>query len=71
MLFVSMPMMPAMTMEMMMPQCIKMFLPQMAKEKRIDFALNIVSALVDQGSSGLSKKEKKDFVSKIIERVSA
>ena len=64
-------MMPATMMETMMPQCIKTFLPKMTKEKRIDFALNIASILVEQGSSGLSKKEKKDFVSKMIEKVSA
>ena len=67
----AMPMMPGMMMEMMMPQCVKMFLPKMTKEKRIDFALNIVSTLVEHGSSGLSKKEKKDFISKIIDRVGA
>lgn len=67
----SMPMMPATMMEMMMPQCIKMFLPKMTKEKRIDFALKMVSTIVEQGSSGLSKKEKEDFVSKIIDMVGA
>lgn len=67
----AMPMMPTMMIEMMMPQCIKMFLPMMTKEKRTDFALNIVSALVEHGSSGLSEEEKKDFISKIMERVKA
>jgi hypothetical protein len=67
----AMPMMPGMMMEMMMPQCIKIFLPRMTKEKRTDFALNIISTLVEHGSSGLSDEERKDFVSKIMDRVKA
>jgi len=67
----AMPTMPATMMEMMLPQCLKMFLPKMTKEKRTDFALNVVSVLIEQGSSGLSEQEKKDFISKMIERVKA
>jgi len=67
----AMPLMPGMMMEIMMPQCIKMFLPRMTKEKRTDFAINIASTVVEQGSSGLSEEEKRDFISKIIDRVRA
>ena len=66
-----MPLMPGMRMEIMMPQCIKMVLPKMTKKKRIDFAMNIVSTLVEHGSSGLSEEEKRDFVSRIIQGVGA
>jgi hypothetical protein len=67
----AMPLMPGMMMEIMMPQCIKMVLPKMTKKKRIDFAMNIVSTLVEHGSSGLSEEEKRDFVSRIIQGVGA
>ncbi len=35
-----------MTMEM-IPQCLKMILPNMLKEKRIDFVLKMVTTLID------------------------
>ncbi len=65
-----MPMMPKMMMGM-MPQCVKIMLPNMPKEKRLDFVLEMVTTLVEQGSVGMSENEKKDFVAKMIEKVNA
>ena len=61
-------MMPHMMTEM-IPQCLKMMLPDMPKEKRIDPVLNMVAIMVEQGSAGMSEKEKKDFLTKIVEKV--
>ncbi len=55
----------------MMPQCVKVVFPNMPKEKRIDFVLEMVTTLVEQGSVGMSENEKKDFVAKMIEKVNA
>lgn len=62
------PMMPQMMMEM-MPQCLKMMLPNVPKEKRIDFVLNMVTTLLEQGGVGMSSEEKADFVAKVVEKV--
>ncbi len=61
-------MMPEMMMEM-MPKCLGMMLPNMPKEKRIAFTLDMVATLKEQGSTGMSEEEKKDFLAKIIEKV--
>ncbi len=65
-----MPMMPQMMMGM-MPQCLKIMLPNMQKEKRIDFVLEIVATLMEHGCADMSNKEKEDLVAKIIEKVNA
>ncbi len=65
-----MPMMPQMMMGM-MPQCLKIMLPNMPKEKRIDFVLEIVATLMEHGCAAMSNKEKGDLVAKIIEKVNA
>jgi hypothetical protein len=65
-----MPMMPQMMMGM-MPQCLNMMLPNMPKGKRVDFILEMVTILVEQGSAGMSDNERKDFVAKMIEKVNA
>ncbi len=61
-------MMPQMMMEM-MPKCVEMMLPNVPSEKRIDFVLNMVVTLVGHGSAGLSEDEKKDFISKVMDKV--
>ncbi|HEA65312.1 hypothetical protein LCGC14_2496820 [marine sediment metagenome] len=61
---------PEMMMEM-MPQCLKMMLPNIPKEKRIDFVLKMVTTLIEQGCVGMSEGEKKDFVAKVVENVKA
>jgi hypothetical protein len=63
-----MPMMPQMMMEM-MPHCIKMMLPDVPIEKRIDFVLTMVTTRMEQGCIGMSNEEKTDFVAKVIEKV--
>jgi hypothetical protein len=65
-----MPMMPQMMTEM-MPQCLKMMLPNIPKEKRIDFVLKMVTTLMEQGSVGMSEEEKEDFLAKVVEKVKA
>ena len=61
-----MSMMPAMIMEM-MPQCLKMMLPNIPKEKRINFILKMVSTLTEHGLTGLSAEEKNQFLDNITE----
>ncbi len=46
-----------------------MMLPNMPKERRIDFVLNMVTTLVEQGCVGMSDDEKEDFVAKVVEKV--
>ncbi len=65
-----MPAMPQMMTEM-MPHCLKMILPDMPKEKRIDFVLKMVTALMEDGCVGMSEEEKKNFLAKVVEKVKA
>jgi hypothetical protein len=46
-----------------------MMLPNIPKEKRIDFVMKMIDTLMEQGCVGLSEEEKKDFVEKIIEKL--
>jgi hypothetical protein len=62
--------MPLMMTEM-MPLCLVMMLPKMPKENKIDFVLKMVISLMEQGSVGMSEEEKKDFVSKVTDKVKA
>ena len=61
-------MMPNMMKEM-MPHCLDMMLPNMPKEERIDFVLNMIDVLKEQGSTGMSDEERQDFVARIVEKV--
>lgn len=63
-----MSMMPQMMTEM-MPHCLEMMVPKVPKEKRIDFVLKMVNTLIEQGSTGMSAEEKKDFVAKVVEKI--
>ncbi|MEE8428359.1 MAG: hypothetical protein V3S33_02500 [Gammaproteobacteria bacterium] len=63
-----MPMMSQMMMEM-MPKCLTMMLPNLPKEKRIDFVSKMVTTLVEQGTVGMSEEEKKDFHEQLAEKV--
>jgi len=65
-----MSMMPLMMTEM-MPNCLVMMLPKMPKEKKIEFVLKMVASLMEQGIAGMSEEEKKDFVSKVSNKVKA
>jgi hypothetical protein len=53
----------------MMPKCLGMMLPNVPKEKRVEFALKMVAALMEQSQVGMSEEEKEDFVEKVIEKV--
>ena len=64
-----MPMMPDM-MNQMMPHCLNMMLPGIPTEQRVDFVLDMIGTLVEQGSSGMSDEEKDAFRAKIFEKVS-
>lgn len=60
-------MMPQMMMKM-MPQCLSTMLPVIQKEKRIDFVMDMVSILIEQGSSGMSEEERRAFLAKVAEK---
>jgi hypothetical protein len=64
------PMMPRM-MTQMMPHCLNMMLPGVPREERVDFVLNMITTLMEQGSVGMSEEEKSEFVAKILERVTS
>ncbi len=53
----------------MMPKCSGMMLQKMSKEKRVEFVLKMVAALVEEGQAGMSDEEKKGFTSKVAEAV--
>ena len=63
--------MPEMMLKGMMPHCIKMMMPAIANDKRADLVTNIVSALMEQATSGMSGEEKAAFVAKTVETVKA
>lgn len=65
---VEMPMMRQMMVEM-MPQRLRMVLPSIPKEKRLDFVLKMVATLMEQGCIGMSEEEKREFVAKVVEKV--
>ena len=55
----------------MMPHCLKMMLPRLPKEKRMDFVSEMIPVLVEQGCLGMAEEEKKDFLAKVIEKLKA
>ncbi len=61
------PMMGGMMMEM-IPQCLRMMLPGMDKEKRTDFVLEMVATLKEQACADMSDAEKEALVNAIIEK---
>ena len=61
-------MMPNMMTEM-MPHCLNIMLPGMPKEDRIDFVLNMVAILKEQGSAGMSDEERQDFIARVVEKI--
>ena len=54
-----------------MPKCLKTVLPKLSKEERIEFALLMVSILVDKGSVRMSEEERDQFISQLVEQVKA
>jgi hypothetical protein len=53
----------------MMPRCLEMMLPTIPKDKRVKFVMEMVAILMAQGCAGMSDEEKKDFMTKIGEKV--
>ncbi len=52
----------------MLPQCLRMMLPGMDKEKRTDFVLEMVVTLKEQACADMSEAEKETLVNAIIEK---
>ncbi len=53
----------------MMPHCLKMMLPCIPKEKRMDFVSEMIPILVEQSCLEMAEEEKKDFLAKVIEKL--
>jgi hypothetical protein len=62
--------MPQMMMHM-MPHCLKMMLPHVAKDRRKEFALQIVATLMEQSCADMPEEEKQQFVAQVMEKVHA
>jgi len=52
-----------------MPKCLETLLPKLSKEARVNFALQMISILVEKGSVRMSEGEKKEFIFKVLEQV--
>jgi hypothetical protein len=61
-------MMPHM-MTQMMPHCMNIMVPGIPKDERVEFILNMITSLMEQGTAGMSEEEKNEFVAKVMERV--
>lgn len=55
----------------MMPHCVGMLVQKVPKEKRTEFVSKMVSILAEQGATGLSEKDKKAFLAKLVASVKA
>ena len=55
----------------MMPHCLQMMLPHVAKEPRKEFVLHMVETLMEQGCTDMSAEEKQQFVAQVMEKVHA
>ena len=62
--------MPQMMMHM-MPHCLQMLLPHVAKDQRKAFVLHMVATLMEQSCTDMSEEEKQDFVAQVMEKVHA
>lgn len=54
-----------------MPQCVGMMVQKVPKKKRTPFVLKVVTTLMKEGAAGMSEKEKKEFLTKVAEKVKA
>lgn len=57
--------MPEMMLKGMMPHCVTMMMPNVAKEKRADIASDLIGTLVEQASKDMSNKDRAAFRSKV------
>ena len=55
----------------MMPHCLNIMLPSVPKGERVDFVLNMITTLMEQGAAGMSEEEKNEFVAKVLEKVTS
>ena len=62
--------MPQMMMHM-MPHCLEMMLPQVAKDQRKEFTLQMVATLMEHCCGDMSEEEKQDFMAQVMEKVHA
>ncbi len=53
----------------MMPQCLNTMLPAINKEKRVEFIMELIPILVEQGSVGMLEEEKRAFLAEVIKKV--
>lgn len=63
--------MPEMMLKNMMPHCIEMMMPAIAKDKRAELVSGMVGTLVEQASSGMSDEEKRSLKAKVVESMIA
>ena len=49
----------------MMPQCVKVMLPSIPKEKRNETVKNLMEALAKEGSEDMTAIEKKEYLTKL------
>jgi hypothetical protein len=54
--------MPEMMLKKMMPHCIEMMLPKIPAGKRGEAAAAVLSAIISNGSDGMSDEQRKDFL---------
>ena len=52
-----------------MPKCLDTLLPKLSKEDRVEFALEMISILVDKGSVRMSEEEREEFELQLVEQV--
>lgn len=55
----------------MMPQCLQMMLPHVAKDQQKAFTLHMVDTLMQQSCADRPEEEKQQFVAQVIEKVHA
>ena len=55
----------------MMPHCLQMMLPHVAKDRRTECALHMVATLMEQSCADMPKEEKQQFVAQVLEKVHA
>ena len=51
-----------------MPKCLKTVLPKVSKEDRVEFALLMISILVEEGTVRMSEEEREEFVLQLVEQ---
>lgn len=63
--------MPEMMLKAMMPHCITMMMPKVAKDRRADIASGLIAAVVDQATKDMTADEKAAFVGNVVLSIKA